>query len=181
VLSVLVVCTGNICRSPAAELVLGAALDDSVVVSSAGTGAVVGAPVAPGMARLLAERGLDGSGFVARPLTEDLVTSADVVLAMTRGHRAAVLALAPAALRRSFLFTELVPIAERLGPGAARSEDAVRLAEVVAAAPRARASVDLDRDAPDVEDPYGRADDVFRRVLDRIEVDTERLVAALRR
>ena len=120
-LSVLVVCTGNICRSPAAQLVLGAALDDSVVVASAGTGAVVGAPVAPGMARLLADRGLDPSGFVARALTEDQVRSADLVLTMTRRHRTAVLELAPWALRRTFLFTELTSIAERLGappPGA---------------------------------------------------------------
>lgn len=180
-LSVLVVCTGNICRSPAAQLVLGSALDDSVVVTSAGTGAVVGAPVAPSMAGLLSDRGLDPSGFVARPLTESLVRSADVVLTMTRRHRAAVLELAPSALRRSFLLTELAVIAERLGPGAARSEDAARLAEVVLGAPRARASVDLEHDAPDVEDPYGRPEDVYRRVLDRIEAEAARLVAALRR
>ncbi|MFB8228349.1 low molecular weight phosphatase family protein [Cellulosimicrobium sp. NPDC055967] len=179
-LSVLVVCTGNICRSPAAQLVLGAALDDSVVVASAGTGAVVGAPVAPVMARLLSDRGLDPSGFVARSLTEDLVRSGDLVLTMTRRHRAAVLELAPSALRRTFLVTELVSIAERLGTGAPGADDAARLADVAAAAPRARASLDLERDAPDVEDPYGRSEDVYRRVLDRIEADARRLVAALR-
>ncbi len=178
-LSVLVVCTGNICRSPAAQLVLGAALDDSVVVASAGTGAVVGAPVAPVMARLLSDRGLDPSGFVARSLTEDLVRSGDLVLTMTRRHRAAVLELAPSALRRTFLVTELASIAERLGTGAPGADDAARLA-AAAAAPRARASLDLERDAPDVEDPYGRSEDVYRRVLDRIEADARRLVAALR-
>lgn len=180
-LSVLVVCTGNICRSPAAQLVLGAALDDSVVVTSAGTRAVVGAPVAPPMARLVARRGLDPAAFAARDLTPDLVRAADLVLTMTRRHRADVLDLAPAALRRSFLFTELPAIAEAVGTGDRATTDAARLAAVVAAAPRARAVLDLARHAPDVEDPYGRSDEVYERVLGTIETQTDRLVAALRR
>ena len=42
--SVLTVCTGNICRSPLAELILAASLSDipDVRVESAGTGALVG-------------------------------------------------------------------------------------------------------------------------------------------
>jgi protein-tyrosine phosphatase len=67
-----------------------------------------------------------------------------------------------------------------LGPRAPGTDDAARLADVVVAAPRARASLDMERDAPDVEDPYGRSDDVYRRVLDRIGADAQRLVAALR-
>lgn len=179
-LSVLVVCTGNICRSPAAQLVLGTALDDSVVVSSAGTGAVVGAPVAPPMARLLAGLGQDTSGFVARALTAQMVGSADLVLTMTRAHRAAVLDLAPAALRRSFLFTELAPLAERLARRASPADDAARLGAVVDAAPRARTSIDLRRDAQDVEDPYGQADHVYERVLGRIRSESARITDALR-
>lgn len=180
-LSVLVVCTGNICRSPAAQLLLTAALDGSVDVASAGTAAVVGAPVAPPVARLLEDRGLDPSGFVARPLDAALVASADVVLAMTRRHRAAVLEMAPSALRRSLLFTELSALAERVGPWPGRADDAERLTEVLGVAPRARAGVDLTREAPDVEDPYGRPEEVHRRVVDRIGADIARLVAAVRR
>lgn len=179
-LSVLVVCTGNICRSPAAQLTLAGALDDSVVVTSAGTGALVGAPVAPPMARLLHDDGLDTSGFVARALTAGLAESADLVLTMTRAHRAAVLDLVPAALRRSFLFTELAPLAERCGTIAGRADDAARLAAVVAAAPRLRAGIDLRRDAPDVEDPYRRPDQVYVRVLQHVRAETARVAAALR-
>ena len=54
--TVLAVCTGNICRSPAVERLLVAELGpgSDVHVVSAGVGAVVGAPISPPMAALLA-------------------------------------------------------------------------------------------------------------------------------
>jgi protein-tyrosine phosphatase len=132
------------------------------------------------MARLLEERGLDTSGFVARALTAPLVGSADLVLTMTRAHRAAVLDLAPAALRRSLLLTELAPLAERLGDDGRPTDDSARLRAVVAGASRVRAGVDLEREAPDVEDPYGRADHVYASVLERIQAECSRIASALR-
>ena len=107
--TVLTVCTGNICRSPAVERLLTAALgpDSGVRVESAGVGAVVGAPVAPLMTALLDAVGVSYAGFAARQVTEEMVREADLVLALTRRHRSALVELAPAAVRRTFTVREL--------------------------------------------------------------------------
>ena len=92
--NVLLVCTGNICRSPLAEALLERALRDraiaEVTVTSAGTGAWNGAPASEGAYLVGLERGLDLSGHRARLLTRELVEQADLILTMARHHRARV-------------------------------------------------------------------------------------------
>lgn len=91
---VLLVCTGNICRSPLAEEMLKRTLQergiDGVSVTSAGTGAWDGAPASEGAYLVGLERGLDLSGHRARLLTRELVDEADLILTMARHHRARV-------------------------------------------------------------------------------------------
>ncbi|HEU5171205.1 MAG TPA: low molecular weight protein arginine phosphatase [Gemmatimonadales bacterium] len=89
---ILLVCTGNTCRSPVAEALLRAALStrSSLSVASAGTGAWEGAPVSEGAYLVGLEHGLDLSGHRARMLTRDLVAAADLVLTMSRHHAARV-------------------------------------------------------------------------------------------
>ncbi|HYK83126.1 MAG TPA: low molecular weight protein arginine phosphatase [Gemmatimonadales bacterium] len=91
---ILLVCTGNICRSPLAAALLQRALAargiERIDVSSAGTGAWDGAPVSEGAYLVGLERGLDLSAHRARLLTRELVEAADLVLTMARHHRARV-------------------------------------------------------------------------------------------
>ena len=91
---ILLVCTGNICRSPLAAALLQRALAqrgiDGLEVASAGTGAWDGAPVSEGAYLVGLERGLDLSAHRARLLTRELVEEADLVLTMARHHRARV-------------------------------------------------------------------------------------------
>src|SRR5437879_13541807 len=91
---ILLVCTGNICRSPLAAALLQRALAqrgiNDLEVSSAGTGAWDGAPVSEGAYLVGLERGLDLSSHRARLLTRELVDSADLILTMARHHRARV-------------------------------------------------------------------------------------------
>jgi protein-tyrosine-phosphatase len=91
---ILLVCTGNICRSPLAAALLQRALAqrgiEGIDVYSAGTGAWDGAPVSEGAYLVGLERGLDLSGHRARLLTRELVEAADLVLTMARHHRARV-------------------------------------------------------------------------------------------
>lgn len=125
VFTVLLVCTGNICRSALAERLGRAYLDDRlgddahlVRLSSAGVGAVVGSPMHPDSALVLQGYGGDPAGFAARQLVEDMAIDADLTLTMTRAHRRRVLELAPRALARTFTLREAARLAEMLGDGA---------------------------------------------------------------
>lgn len=90
---VMTVCTGNICRSPMAEIVLrdrfeAAGLGDTVVVDSTGVSDEEhGNPVDRRARSVLAEHGYaTGDGHRARQVTRDDVGSRDLVLAMTARH-----------------------------------------------------------------------------------------------
>ena len=96
---ILVVCVGNICRSPMAEAVLRDALrgQEEVTVESAGLGALVDEPASEHSVDLMRERGLDISGHRAQQLTPELVTKADLILVMESGHRRVIDANEPTA------------------------------------------------------------------------------------
>ncbi|MFL5359908.1 MAG: low molecular weight phosphotyrosine protein phosphatase, partial [Myxococcales bacterium] len=75
---VLMVCTGNICRSPMAQVLLADALKKrgiDVAVESAGLGALVGHPADPIAVKLMQARGLDLSGHRGRQLTREIIRS----------------------------------------------------------------------------------------------------------
>ena len=93
---VLLVCTGNTCRSPMAAGALRKALDadvDRIRVESAGTAAWEGQPATEPSLRVAAESGVDLAGHRSRRVTPAMVRAADIVLVMERGHLAAVRAL----------------------------------------------------------------------------------------
>jgi protein-tyrosine phosphatase len=90
---VLMVCTGNICRSPMAEVLLARKLRDrglSTTVESAGLGALVGWPADPIACALMKARGLDLGSHRARQLTREMIRDADLVLTMEAGQQRAV-------------------------------------------------------------------------------------------
>ena len=167
--SLLVVCTGNICRSPAVELLMRRRLDRTVTVSSAGTHALAGQPVSPPMAELLRARGVDPSGFTARTLRPAMVEEADLVVTLTVAQRAAVVRMVPAAVRRTFTLLEMAQLLSTSpGPVPAPGGDGARWAQVPALVMTER-SVHLGSGhALDVSDPYRRPDRVYRKTLDQI-------------
>lgn len=84
---ILLVCTGNICRSPMAEALLRERLKGSGhEVRSAGTAALLGHPADPMAIEVAARAGLDIREHRARQLSRAMLSSADLVLAMDRSH-----------------------------------------------------------------------------------------------
>jgi protein-tyrosine phosphatase len=90
--NVLLVCVGNICRSPMAEAMLQQALGEKsdVSVSSAGLGALVDFPADEHAIALMRERDLDIAMHRARQLTAELITATDLILVMEAGHKRAI-------------------------------------------------------------------------------------------
>jgi len=99
---VLLVCTGNTCRSPMAELLckqllaekIGCSIDQlenrGIQVLSAGLAAAPGMGPSPEAVQVMAEMRLDLSQHASQPISEHLARSADVILTMTRGHHQAL-------------------------------------------------------------------------------------------
>lgn len=157
------VCTGNICRSPMAEIVLrdrldAAGLGDRVVVDSAGVSdEEAGNPVDRRARRVLAEHGYPtGDGHRARQVTAADLASRDLVLAMTAHHARALRRLAPdAADGRIRMYRSFDPLAPVVQPG--ESEALL-----------------------DVDDPwYGDLDD-FEHCLAEIEAAADGVVELVR-
>lgn len=177
--TVLVLCTGNVCRSPAAELLLAARLSGArVQVASAGTRALVGAPMHEPMAALLRAAGVATERFVARALRPEQLRGADLVLAMSREHRAAAAALLPAVVRRTLLLSEAAAVAAAVAddgwPDDVAGDPAARLAALPALAPRYRRA--SGRGDGEVPDPYRCGPDAYRASFDLIEEFVDRLV-----
>lgn len=105
---ILVVCTGNICRSPVAEAMLRRALP-AKRLSSAGLGALVGHGVEPTARELAEADGLDVAGHQALQLTREMLADADLILVMSPGQRRAVGELAPQALGKTMLLGKWLP------------------------------------------------------------------------
>ncbi|WP_164100472.1 Sua5/YciO/YrdC/YwlC family protein [Candidatus Laterigemmans baculatus] len=103
-----IVCTGNTCRSPMAEVLLRERFrkltgrEDAVGVVSAGLNAFAGDPAATPAVEVMGRRGLDLTGHASQPMSEQLLQLADVILTMTRGHREMLLARYPEAADRVY-------------------------------------------------------------------------------
>ncbi|SDU87601.1 low molecular weight protein-tyrosine-phosphatase [Pseudomonas mucidolens] len=102
--NILVVCVGNICRSPTAEILLRNALASSTIaVTSAGLGARVGESMEPAARQVLEEHGHSAQAFTARQITPDIVNESDLVLVMEKEHVNQVLKIASHARGKVFL------------------------------------------------------------------------------
>lgn len=101
--SVLVVCVGNICRSPLGERILRATLP-GIDVRSAGIAALVGHAADEMTQTIAAEHGLALDHHVARQFTSELGKASDLILVMEPGHRREITRRAPELSGRTMLF-----------------------------------------------------------------------------
>src|SRR4029450_13129061 len=105
--AVIVVCTGNVCRSPIAEGLMRRATEHRsvgapITVSSAGTAGWEGSPAMPGAGGGGAGRGVGISARVARRLRPGMAAVADLVLCMAAEHRDQIAIEEPQAVDRTF-------------------------------------------------------------------------------
>lgn len=160
---ILIVCLGNICRSPTAEAALrrgleAAGLADRVEVNSAGTGAWhVGEPPDARMVEAGSGRGLDLAGRARQVAIEDF-DAYDLILAMDRSNRDDLVAMAP---------------------------DAAGVGDVADAASGRKVRLfrefDEAAESMDVPDPYYGGEDGFARVVDLVCAAADGVVAHVRR
>jgi protein-tyrosine phosphatase len=193
---ILVVCTGNVCRSPIMEHYLRRHLDErwhgdgTMLVASAGTAALVGSPMDERADLAARSLGLNTAGFIARALTVDAIAGADLVLTATRQHRGIVVSMYPKALRTCFAVrdfsTAVDDLYDRSGtPGGLDGETVPadardRVQRVVAAAAARRGfSPPLDPVDADITDPYRRPDEVYAVMLGQIVEAMPGIVEAL--
>ena len=101
--SILVVCVGNICRSPTGERLLQRALSGKKV-ASAGLGALVDKPADATASEVALAHGLSLDGHRARQLTGTLCREYDLILVMEKGHIDAVGRIAPEVRGKTMLF-----------------------------------------------------------------------------
>jgi protein-tyrosine phosphatase len=174
--NILVVCTGNICRSPMAAALLQhrlAAYEVDATVESAGL-VTDGQPASEHACSVLTEMGMDLSTHRSRRVDLDAVMRADLVIGMERAHVREVVTLSPPAFARSFTLKELVRRAERVGPRAGDDPLGDWLAQVHLG--RTAASLlGADRD-DDVADPYRRPRAAYEQTVSELAVLVDRLV-----
>lgn len=176
VFTVLLVCTGNICRSALAERLGRAYLDealgedaDGVRLHSAGLQAVVDSAMHPDSALVLRGLGGDPGDFRARQFVGDMAIDANLVLTMTRKHRRDVLRAAPRALSRTFTLREAADLLDMLGedvsvPAEELAQQGRSLVPRLAAARSWRQGGEAD----DIRDPIGLPVEVHQDVGEAI-------------
>lgn len=103
--NILVLCTGNICRSPIVEAVIanGLASDPDKHVWSAGIGALVGRGAHSNSKTVSSANGVDLDSHIAQQLNTLMVDKADVILVMDDGHLSYMRAKYPQASGKTFL------------------------------------------------------------------------------
>lgn len=112
---IVIVCTGNICRSPMGEGLLAHALAaedgplSQLKVVSAGVAARGGDPASANSVTAMKKVGIDISGHQSQPLTPDLLEKATAVFVMTETHRAVIQASYEPMPRNIFLLREFMP------------------------------------------------------------------------
>ena len=153
---ILLVCTGNSCRSPLAEYLLRKSLAQKLgttpealeqagyVVLSAGTSALPGGPISSGSLEALRRRGIDARGHRSRALSEQLIREADRIWCMSPEHREAVIARVPEAAGKTELFDPDGPVPDPIGQGPDVYEQCARHIESLVAR-RLKELVDEDR------------------------------------
>ncbi len=160
--TILVVCTGNTCRSSMAGAILKKMVEDQpqlrgrVRILSAGTAAFPGQEASPQAIKVMEERGIDLRGHRASLLTREMIREADIILTMTERHKQQILRMDQQAGGKVFTLKEYAREADTQMPGKAHD-------------PRSL----------DIMDPFGYSVEVYRMCANEIEEAAGQLIKKL--
>ena len=177
-LHVVLVCEGNICRSPLAEQMLRARLGEigrapDTVISSAGLRALEGAPMDSIPAEISVLNGGNPEGKVGTRLVAAVAKEADLVLTMTQQQRDEVIQRYPRLMKRAFSLTEFALLLDETPSDIPR-------AALIDAAARSRGRIEWEP-AHDIDDPYRQGREVHEAVGQRIVEVTRQIAMGLSR
>lgn len=174
--NILVVCTGNICRSPLGESLLRNELSRlPVQISSAGTHAMVGQPM-PAQAQEFANAfGLSDTVLhQAQQLTVEMLKDSDLILAMDRGHRREIVEMLPRASRYTFTLREFARLADEVSSDDLTMRSGRSPLELIRgvfeSVAQLRGTLPLldDPSEEDVVDPYGKEQSKYKLSVGQI-------------
>ncbi|WP_019227315.1 low molecular weight protein arginine phosphatase [Sedimentibacter sp. B4] len=156
-MNILLVCTGNTCRSSMAEGIFKQMLIDSNIeninVSSAGLSAFQGDRANQKAVDVLKNQGIDISRHRARQLTGEIINSSDLILTMTTAHKMSIINYDPQSKGKVFTLKEYASNTDGEESG----------------------NMNLD-----IHDPYGRDYSVYESVMSEIRFEIESVVNKLK-
>lgn len=190
--SILTVCTGNVCRSPLAEQLLAHALEslDFVSVSSAGTHAMVGGSMSEPSQVIARGLGIQNPELHQPHLvTEHILQESDLILAMDRSHKAAIVDMNPRVTKRVFTIREFARLFEATSPqdialDVVADQPVERLQQLVASIGLSRGLVPPLEDPADADviDPFRQSQDVYdqsaRQLVPAVNTTSQALLEA---